>query len=470
MKKNSKSILRTAALCLVSLLASFPAIAANKVYVEDMNVTLGQEVTINVMMENEDNISSLQMDMKLPAGLTYVANSEARNTGRITSASHSLTATTIYKMVGDVQVFDYERFAIFAKGVSAEKTAINGNSGAVFSFKVMVSESFTGGKIELLNAAASNATKIPAEEVTMEIDGEKGNITPIAGSYSVAPEAISFSTAENDTVDFFFDNVVKVYGLQAQLTLPEGVEVAKMLPGDRLPDNVTLSCLNSGIVLVESPDNQPFEGEATTPLFSIVLKGTKAVENGTMSLSDVLASNQYGAFKVLGSGDVAVEVISINQKIYAELSDSIAKLQQSFNEALEVIRNYTSEEAKAFAESEEAEALTNELTEEKLYLDAAYQAGTLDETYEFYAKIEDYKSRIQALAEAAAETEAKSQVVLGDADGDGFVTIADANAIVNHFLGNQTENFNEVAADVDGDGVVTIADANAIVNIFLNNQ
>lgn len=58
-------------------------------------------------------------------------------------------------------------------------------------------------------------------------------------------------------------------------------------------------------------------------------------------------------------------------------------------------------------------------------------------------------------------------VLLGDVNGDGVITIADANAIVNYYLGNDVENFNMEAADVNGDGDITIADANAIVNIFL---
>lgn len=55
----------------------------------------------------------------------------------------------------------------------------------------------------------------------------------------------------------------------------------------------------------------------------------------------------------------------------------------------------------------------------------------------------------------------------GDANGDGVVTIADANAIVNYFLGSGNDAIDLNAADVNGDGVVTIADANAVVNIFL---
>ncbi len=62
-------------------------------------------------------------------------------------------------------------------------------------------------------------------------------------------------------------------------------------------------------------------------------------------------------------------------------------------------------------------------------------------------------------------------VKLGDVNGDGYITMADANAVVNYFLADETskpaEGFNIDAADVNGDGSITMADANAIVNKFL---
>lgn len=65
--------------------------------------------------------------------------------------------------------------------------------------------------------------------------------------------------------------------------------------------------------------------------------------------------------------------------------------------------------------------------------------------------------------------------VEGDSNGDDTVTMADANAIVNHFLAKGTDgfvegDFDEEAADVNGDGEVTMADANQVVNMFLSGE
>ena len=63
----------------------------------------------------------------------------------------------------------------------------------------------------------------------------------------------------------------------------------------------------------------------------------------------------------------------------------------------------------------------------------------------------------------------------GDVNGDGVVTMADANAIVNYFLADDAtrasmKDFNVNAANVNGDEGITMADANAVVNMFLSNQ
>ena len=55
----------------------------------------------------------------------------------------------------------------------------------------------------------------------------------------------------------------------------------------------------------------------------------------------------------------------------------------------------------------------------------------------------------------------------GDANGDGYVTLADAVAVVNYILGNPSEDFNASNADVDGNGSITITDAVSIVNMVL---
>lgn len=54
------------------------------------------------------------------------------------------------------------------------------------------------------------------------------------------------------------------------------------------------------------------------------------------------------------------------------------------------------------------------------------------------------------------------QLILGDVDGDGVVTIIDATCIQRHLAEIPIYSYNETAADTDGDGKVTILDATSI--------
>ncbi len=60
--------------------------------------------------------------------------------------------------------------------------------------------------------------------------------------------------------------------------------------------------------------------------------------------------------------------------------------------------------------------------------------------------------------------------LIGDVNGDGEVTMSDANMVVNIFLGGNVAGADINAADINGDGEITMADANGIVNLFLNGQ
>ena len=460
---TTNNILRSVLCCLVSLVATVAAMAENKVYIESFSIVPGEKATVNVMMDNDDDISSLQLDLNLPAGLTFIIGSEKRNTERITRTSHTLNATD-YPAVT-------KRFTIFAKSVTPEKTAIAGKSGVLFSFDVKAEKWFNGGKVVLSNVVGSDAKAVPAVEKPMS--NSYLDVKANAGTFSLAPEAVSLTFAKKDTVDVYLANTIALTGLEARLNLPEGVEVEEpLLMGDRLSDNAAVSYeAKSGKILIESLTNDEF-AETDAPLFSIVLKGT-AEGTGTLSLSDVLVSNGLAAFKVEGTANankVAVTVVDINTIVYNDLKEKLDSVTTLLNDTLAYIRNYTTEAGKAWADSEEADALVNELTEEGLYLEAAYQAGTLTEEYELAAKIDEYGARIGELAQKAADAEAKALIKIGDVNGDGEVTIADANMIVNYYLGNNPEGFVIEAADVNEDGEVTIADANAIANIYLGEK
>ncbi|MBQ0074814.1 MAG: hypothetical protein KBT34_11545 [Prevotella sp.] len=58
--------------------------------------------------------------------------------------------------------------------------------------------------------------------------------------------------------------------------------------------------------------------------------------------------------------------------------------------------------------------------------------------------------------------------VKGDANNDGSVTLDDAGAVVDYYLGADGAAVNKKSADMDGNNVITVSDANAIVNKVLS--
>lgn len=76
---------------------------------------------------------------------------------------------------------------------------------------------------------------------------------------------------------------------------------------------------------------------------------------------------------------------------------------------------------------------------------------------------------------AAAGTESGSDsgdivtVKMGDANGDGNVSVRDAVVIVNHILGTYSGKFIEAAADMDGNHNISVRDAVLVVKAILED-
>ena len=66
--------------------------------------------------------------------------------------------------------------------------------------------------------------------------------------------------------------------------------------------------------------------------------------------------------------------------------------------------------------------------------------------------------------------EPQEEVIIGDVNGDGHVTISDVTALINYLLSGDGTNVNVKAADVNQDGNTTIGDVTALINLLLNGS
>ena len=66
--------------------------------------------------------------------------------------------------------------------------------------------------------------------------------------------------------------------------------------------------------------------------------------------------------------------------------------------------------------------------------------------------------------------EPQEEVIVGDVNGDGHVTISDVTALINYLLSGDDSNVNVKATDVNQDGNTSIGDVTALINLLLNGS
>ena len=93
-------------------------------------------------------------------------------------------------------------------------------------------------------------------------------------------------------------------------------------------------------------------------------------------------------------------------------------------------------------------------------------------TYEYYVKAIyiDGTESVWSNIEHVVLTGSGDELLIGDANCDGEVTIADVTTLIDYLLGSAIEPFDTDAADVNRDGEVTIADVTALIDLLLSGS
>lgn len=300
-----KKIFNTFMLLALGCIAVF---ADNKLYISDMEVVPGQEKTVEVVLDNADVISSLQFDVTLPDGLTFVDGSVARATDRITRSSHSVLAVK--------QESGAYRFGILSTSSTSENSAIQGKKGTVLTFAVKVERRFKNDVIVVSNVIGSDQTQaVPAK---VEMEDSETKVKAYVGSLGIQEESYTLYAGMQSVVNVTLKNKVDLVGLQAVVTLPKGFSFVKgdeVVYTDRLSDNVIVDVVrvpeteNTYTLLVSSITNDAFEGSEGVLLGLNVISDATA-EKGSIEISDITVSTAFGDAYVL-DGPVASGISSI---------------------------------------------------------------------------------------------------------------------------------------------------------------
>ena len=319
MKKVTNNILKgmasrfsaTVMLLAMGCIAAF-AQGNNKLYIEDFDIAPGDTKTLDIILENEDPVSSLQFDITFPTGLSYVEESLERVTSRITRTSHSIVAAE--------QGENVYRMGILSTSSETANSAVKLKEGALLRIKVKADIDYKGSSIKITQIIGSNGTV--SDPVRLDMDDCVVNANVHVGDLKNEQTDVVVRPLEFATVDFALDNIIDIVGLQAVVTLPEGINLAEDKYGEyitysnRLSGNVDayISLLpgetNKYQLLISSLTSDKFEGSKGT-LFGLNIMANKSFKSGDIKVSDIKVSSVYGVSYDL-SNELSVSVASVD--------------------------------------------------------------------------------------------------------------------------------------------------------------
>lgn len=321
MKKVTNNILKgmasrfsaTVMLLAMGCIAAF-AQGNNKLYIEDFDLAPGETKTLDIILENEDPVSSLQFDIYFPDGLTYVEGSLERNTSRLTRSSHSIVAAK----QGDGK--GYYRMGILSTSSEMANSSVKGNNGTLLTIKVTADNDYKGSFIYMDGIIGSNGT-VPTP-VRLDMPSLKVKANVHVGDLSNNLSEVQIRPLTLETIDFSLDNIIDIVGLQAVVTLPEGINLAEDADGeyitysDRLSGNVVASVnlipgeTNKYQLIISSLTSDKFIGSEGT-LFGLNIMANKSFKSGDIVVSDVIVSSAPGVAYELGN-ELSVSVTSVS--------------------------------------------------------------------------------------------------------------------------------------------------------------
>lgn len=160
--------------------------------------------------------------------------------------------------------------------------------------------------------------------------------------------------------------------------------------------------------------------------------------------------------------------IAKNAEIYATIDAQLKAVEEQYDSLLNVIKAYTTDEAKALAEGENAKAIADSLAAVRTAIDSANEAMTLRDSEAYATQLAGQTDSISALADLAAQTEEEYKIVKGDVNEDKSVDVTDASILIDYILEKEVEVFNEKAADMDENGEYDVTDVLMIIDLILS--
>lgn len=363
MFKNFMKINKLALVFMMAVGSVVSAFAENKITLGDggtISLKPGGTKVVAVNFQNDDNFGALQFDMEFNTDkVGIVEGSLVVNDER---ASRELFMSTLYHM-------DNGKWRLSVLTKPSAINFINGHDGVLAYFTIKAADDFTkddGARVYFSTSSGGDGDN------TFLINTPKFQaITPLVGSFALGETAFSIKPGGTHRVDVMLNNEVQFNGLQTDIALPEGLTIEKNDRGsykfeysDRLSSNfaVSSSLQKDGkvrVLLSSLPVDEIKGSEGTLLSFNVVAdKNFVSDENSVIYFSNTVATADFGVVEYsLDTEKAVAKVTSLkpaNDAAYARLSEEVATLQKTLDDAKAKVAEECKDVAENYAETVEA--------------------------------------------------------------------------------------------------------------------
>lgn len=464
MFKITTSFKRMALMMVLAISGTISVLAGNRLVLNDggpIAIKPGETKEITVNLVNDEVIYAMQFDMDFTSPqVEIVPGSFKINEERIDRECFIATM---------IQQPDAKwRIALLTK----DFTPIAGTEGALGTFQIRAKSTFSAADDAQIGFSTCSGGNRQGKKVLIDCPTYQA-ITPMVGSLCTGEQAFSIKPGGTHKVDVVLKNDIYFCGLQADITLPEGLHVEKKSNGkmnfqysERLSSNFAISSIEKNgivrVVLSSLPIDkiQPYkDGDGVIFSFNVVADPDFATdENSAIVFSNVLAANETTEYS-LDITDAHVSVTSlkpINDAAYARLAEEVAALQKALDDAKAKVAEECPDVAENYAETVETiQSLINAIQSD---LDAKNADCALTETSTLDAEaVKGVNDAIAKYINEAAAAQAEHLKKL--ANEAAYVRLTEEVATVQ-------ARFDEVKATIEKDYVnvaAQFADAEAAI-------
>ena len=363
MFKITKSFNRLALVIILAISGTISALAENKIMLGDggtISIKPGETKEIDVNLINDVELYTAQFDMELTSSkIKIVEGSFKINEERVDRESF-LAPSLVRQPDGKM------RLCLLTRDLS---TPIAGTEGSLGTIKIQADPTFTSNdnaKIYFSKCCGSDKNA----KLTYFDAPKYQAVSPMVGTLATAENAFSIKPGEKHKVDIVMKNEIYFCGIQTDITLPAGLQIEKKENGkykfeysSRLSDNFSIMSSDKGngkvrIMLSSLPIDriQPYEEGTDGVIFSFnVVADENFVTDATSAItfSNTLAASESVEY-ALDITDSKVVVTSLkmgNDAAYVKLTEEVAALQKSLDDAKAKVAEECKDVAENFTEA-----------------------------------------------------------------------------------------------------------------------